>query len=71
MTGAGPFSITYNTNGYDTTFQTVGTGAFADSMFIIVRVFDLRLMLDLIFLLIMYVAMKIFSSPTLQLLVNR
>ena len=40
MSGAGPFSITYNTNGYDTTFQTVGTGAFADSMFIIVRVSD-------------------------------
>ena len=42
MSGTGPFSITYNTNGFDTTFQTVGTGAFADSMFIIVRVFDLR-----------------------------
>ncbi len=41
-TGAGPFNITYNTNGYDTTFQKVGTGAFADSMFIIVRVFDLK-----------------------------
>lgn len=40
MTGAGPFNIVYNTNGYDTTFQKVGTGAFADSMFIIVRVFD-------------------------------
>ena len=40
MNGAGPFGITYNTNGFDTTFQTVGTGAFADSMFIIVRVFD-------------------------------
>jgi len=46
MTGAGPFSITYNTNGYDTTFQTVGTGAFADSMFIIVRVFDLKPIVD-------------------------
>lgn len=42
MTGAGPFNITYNTNGYDTTFQKVGTGAFSDSMFIIVRVFDLK-----------------------------
>ena len=42
MTGAGPFNITYNINGYDTTFQKVGTGAFADSMFIIVRVFDLK-----------------------------
>lgn len=42
MTGAGPFNVTYNTNGYDTTFQKVGTGAFADSMFIIVRVFDLK-----------------------------
>ena len=46
MTGAGPFSITYNTNGYDTTFQKVGTGAFADSMFIIVRVFDLKPTVD-------------------------
>jgi hypothetical protein len=46
MTGAGPFSITYNTNGYDTTFQKVGTGAFADSMFIIVRVFDLKPSVD-------------------------
>lgn len=46
MTGAGPFSITYNTNGYDTTFQKVGTGAFADSMFIIVRVFDLKPAVD-------------------------
>jgi len=40
--GAGPFSITYNTNGFDTTFQTVGTGVFADSMFIIVRVDDVK-----------------------------
>ena len=40
MTGAGPFSITYNVNGYDTTFQKVGMGAFADSMYIIVRVAD-------------------------------
>ncbi len=42
MTGVGPFSITYNTNGFDTTFQTVGTGAFADSMLIIVHVLDLK-----------------------------
>src|SRR5688572_18584263 len=42
MSGAGPFSVTYNTNGLDTTFQTVGTGAFADSMFIIVRVDDVQ-----------------------------
>ena len=40
MTGAGPFNITYNVNGYDTTYQWVGSGAFADSMFIIVRVAD-------------------------------
>lgn len=40
MTGTGPFSITYNTNGYDTSFQKAGTGAFSDSMFIIVRVAD-------------------------------
>ncbi|HZI52374.1 MAG TPA: PKD domain-containing protein, partial [Chitinophagaceae bacterium] len=42
MSGPGPFSVAYNTIGYDTTFQTVGTGAFADSMYIIVGVFDLR-----------------------------
>jgi PKD repeat protein len=46
MTGAGPFSVTYNTNGYDTTFQKVGTGVFADSMFIIVRVFDIKPQVD-------------------------
>ena len=40
MAVPGPFSITYNTNGYDTTYQKVGSGAFADSMFIIVRVAD-------------------------------
>ncbi len=40
MAGAGPFNITYNVNGYDTTYQWVGSGAFADSMFIIVRVAD-------------------------------
>jgi hypothetical protein len=40
MTGTGPFTIAYNTNGFDTTFQKAGTGAFSDSMFIIVRVFD-------------------------------
>ncbi|MGZ8522986.1 MAG: PKD domain-containing protein [Chitinophagaceae bacterium] len=40
MTGTGPFSVTYNTNGYDTTFQKAGSGAFSDSMFIIVRVAD-------------------------------
>ncbi len=39
-TGAGPITITYNTNGYDTTFQKVGSGAFSDSMFIIIRVAD-------------------------------
>ena len=40
MTGMGPYSIRYNTIGYDTTFQTAGTSVFADSMFIIVRVSD-------------------------------
>ncbi len=39
-TGAGPITITYNNNGYDTTFQKVGSGAFSDSMFIIIRVAD-------------------------------
>ena len=40
MTGPGPFNITYGQNGFDTVFQKIGSGAFADSMFIIVRVAD-------------------------------
>jgi PKD repeat protein len=41
--GIGPFNVTYNTTGYDTTFQKVdGTSGFADSMFIIVRVSDVK-----------------------------
>ncbi len=40
--GIGPFSVTYNTNGYDTTFQKVAAGVFADSMFIIVRVSSVK-----------------------------
>ncbi len=40
--GIGPFSIFYNTVGYDTTFQYVGTGVFTDSMFIIVNVSDVK-----------------------------
>ncbi len=38
--GIGPFSVAYNVTGYDTTFQTVTGGAFADSTFIIVHVSD-------------------------------
>jgi len=38
--GMGPFSVTYDTLGYDTTFQKVVGGAFADSTFIIVHVSD-------------------------------
>jgi PKD repeat protein len=38
--GIGPFSVTYNTVGYDTTFQKVIGGAFSDSTFIIVHVSD-------------------------------
>ena len=41
-TGIGPFSIFYNTVGYDTTFQFVGTGVFTDSMYIIVNVSDTK-----------------------------
>jgi PKD repeat protein len=41
-TGIGPFSIFYNTVGYDTTFQFVGTGVFTDSMYIIVNVSDVK-----------------------------
>ena len=40
--GIGPFSIFYNTVGYDTTFQHVGTGVFTDSMYIIVNVSDVK-----------------------------
>jgi PKD repeat protein len=40
-TGIGPFSITYDTLGYDTTFQKVVGGAFADSTFLIVHVSDI------------------------------
>ncbi len=40
--GIGPFSIFYNTVGYDTTFQFVGTGVFTDSMYIIVNVSDVK-----------------------------
>src|SRR5215510_13221541 len=32
--GIGPFSVTYDTLGYDTTFQKVVGGAFSDSTFI-------------------------------------
>jgi PKD repeat protein len=39
--GTGPFLVTYNTVGYDTTFQKVMGGAFSDSTFIIVHVSDL------------------------------
>lgn len=41
-TGVGPFNIFYNTVGYDTTFQFVGTGVFTDSMYIIVNVSDVK-----------------------------
>ncbi len=40
--GIGPFTVAYNTNGYDTTFQKVAAGIFADSMFIIVRVSSVK-----------------------------
>ena len=39
--GVGPFSVAYNTVGYDTTFQKVVGGVFSDSTFIIVRVSDI------------------------------
>lgn len=42
-TGIGPINVAYNTPGYDTTFQRVdGSAGFADSMFIIVRVSDIK-----------------------------
>lgn len=40
--GVGPFVVTYNNNGYDTTFQKVVGGLFADSMFIIVHVSSVK-----------------------------
>ena len=40
--GIGPFVVTYNNNGYDTTFQKVVGGLFADSMFIIVHVSSVK-----------------------------
>ena len=40
--GVGPFSVTYNNVGYDTTFQKVVGGAFSDSTFIIVHVSDIH-----------------------------
>jgi hypothetical protein len=40
--GIGPFSIFYNTVGYDTTFQYIGTGVFTDSMYVIVNVSDVK-----------------------------
>lgn len=40
-TGIGPFPVTYNNIGYDTTFQKVVGGAFADSTYIIVHVTDI------------------------------
>ncbi len=40
--GIGPFIVTYNNNGYDTTFQKVVGGLFADSMFIIVYVSSVK-----------------------------
>ncbi|MDP4262448.1 MAG: PKD domain-containing protein [Bacteroidota bacterium] len=39
-TGIGPVTITYTTNGFDTTFQKVTGGPFSDSTFIIVFVSD-------------------------------
>jgi PKD repeat protein len=39
--GIGPFSVTYDSLGYDTTFQKVVGGAFSDSTFIIVHVSDI------------------------------
>lgn len=40
--GIGPIVVSYNTNGYDTTFQKITGGAFADSTFIIVHVSDIK-----------------------------
>lgn len=40
--GIGPFYVTYNTNGYDTAFQKIAGGAFADSTYIIVHVSDIK-----------------------------
>lgn len=39
--GIGPYTITYNTNGYDTAFQRVAGGAFSDSTFIIIHISDI------------------------------
>src|SRR5258706_2135311 len=39
--GIGPFAVSYNTVGFDTTFQKVVGGAFSDSTFIIVHVSDI------------------------------
>ncbi|MGZ8557793.1 MAG: PKD domain-containing protein, partial [Chitinophagaceae bacterium] len=40
--GIGPFTITYNKDGIDTTFQKVAAGVFGDSMFIIVKVSSVK-----------------------------
>jgi PKD repeat protein len=36
--GLGPFTVRYDKDGYDSTFQRVATGMYADSMFVIVHV---------------------------------
>ncbi len=42
-TGIGPINVTYNTAGFDSTFQWVdGSAGFADSIFIIVRISDVK-----------------------------
>ncbi|RYF94919.1 MAG: hypothetical protein EOO00_04910, partial [Chitinophagaceae bacterium] len=40
--GLGPFTVRYEKDGYDSTFQKVATGMFADSMFVIVHVSNVR-----------------------------
>jgi PKD repeat protein len=40
--GLGPITINYNTNGFDTAFQKVTGGAFADSTFIIIAISDIK-----------------------------
>ncbi|HVU53848.1 MAG TPA: PKD domain-containing protein [Puia sp.] len=41
-TGIGPFSITYNTEGYDTVWQKIDGGNYKDSTFLIVQVSNKR-----------------------------
>jgi hypothetical protein len=69
--GIGPFSIFYNTVGYDTTFQYIGTGVFTDSMYVIVNVSDIKPQASFSFSPDKVCATKQFSSQMLLRSVNR